>query len=120
MKKIIFAAALAMMFAIPSVNAQNCCNRCNNCETQQKQRPHKKSPAEKVENLDKRLNLTDEQAEKLEALFTDFEKEQEKMQKQHRDEMMKKREKLDKEIEMILTEEQIKVYKERRRPTPKR
>lgn len=108
------------MIAIPTVSAQNCNKRCNCCEAQQKHRHHKKSAAERVEHLNKRLNLTDEQAQKIESIFTEFDKEQEKIQDRNRDEMKKRRDKMDKEIEKVLTEEQLKIYKEKRRTAPNR
>lgn len=129
MKKLFMSAMLAIAFAT-AASAQ-CHNRCceqNKCDRRPEpceQRHHPRTPEDRVERMKKNLNLTDEQCKKMTDLFTEFDKKNEELRKKHQEEMQKRRNDLDSKIEKILTDEQLKAYKERRdcpkkRPCPRK
>lgn len=64
------------------------------------------SVEEQVSNLKKELNLTDEQTEKVTALYTEFHKKMKEAGRESRETMRSEREKLDKSVEALLTDEQ--------------
>jgi len=79
----------------------------------------RRSPEERSKQLKEQLTLTDEQTKKVTALYTESQKTvMEKMQEGMGDRdamrafMQKENEKLDKEIEKLLTKEQVPKYEE--------
>ena len=79
----------------------------------------RRSPEERSKQLKEQLTLTDEQTKKVTALYTESQKTvMEKMQEGMGDRdamrafMQKENEKLDKEIEKLLTKEQLPKYEE--------
>lgn len=73
------------------------------------------SVEEQVNRLKNELKLTDEQTKKVTALYTDFQKKQDEKSKDEqpsREQMRSEREKLNKEIESLLTDEQKKTFKQ--------
>lgn len=70
------------------------------------------SVEQKVSNLKKELNLTDEQTAKVTVLYTDFEKKVKSAGENSREQMKSEREELEKQVQALLTDEQKKTYQE--------
>lgn len=68
---------------------------------------------EQVERLKKDLKLTDEQTAKVTTLYTEFEKKMKEAGEGAREKMREERQKLNKNIEAILTDEQKAAFKTR-------
>ncbi|MGM9703565.1 MAG: Spy/CpxP family protein refolding chaperone [Prevotella sp.] len=96
MKKIVLAAAIAL-FGFGSMSAQR----------GGKQRM---TPEEQVTRMAKELNLTSDQQKKITALYTDFQKKREAAGQDSREQMRAEREKLNKNVRALLTEEQQKKF----------
>ncbi|MGN0281907.1 MAG: Spy/CpxP family protein refolding chaperone [Prevotella sp.] len=96
MKKIVLVAAIAL-FSFGSMSAQR----------GGKQRM---TPEEQVERMSKELNLTSDQKKKITALYTDFQKKREAAGQDSREQMRTEREKLNKEVNALLTDEQKKKF----------
>lgn len=96
MKKVVFMALL-LMASVVTVGAQN---RPRNGFTPE-QRIEKR-----LEQLDEKLSLTDEQKQKIKALYEDFFK----GAKSSREERMKGKKELDESVKALLTEEQKEIY----------
>lgn len=71
------------------------------------------SVEDQVKNLKKELNLTDDQTQKVTALYTDFEKKMKEAGQGSREQMRAQREKLNQQVEALLTDEQKKVFQEK-------
>lgn len=69
---------------------------------------------EQVGNLKKELNLTDEQTEKITVLYTDYRKKMQEAGEGSREKMRGEREKLDKQVEALLTDEQKTAFQKMR------
>lgn len=65
---------------------------------------------ERLSNLKKDLNLTNEQAEKISELYTAFSNKVDKSRPDARENIRDEREKLNKQIEDLLTEEQKEIF----------
>lgn len=77
-------------------------------QTADAQRPQDRkqlTPEQRVEQLDKKLNLTDEQEQKILALYEEYAK-QEITRENHKEKM----EELNKKIESVLTDEQKETF----------
>lgn len=92
MKKILFFTLVALL-GIYTADAQR--------------RGSTRTPEQIVENLDKKLNLTDEQEKLITELYTEFFKKE-----LSRDERRSEMEKLNGKIASILTDEQKKVFEQ--------
>lgn len=101
MKKILFWALVAMM-SLQNVNAQR---KGGNTRT----------PEQMVENLDKKLNLTDEQEKQITTLYTEFFK-----QDLSREERRTAMQEMEKKITDLLTDEQKKAYEQMKKERPQR
>lgn len=97
MKKLIMAMLIAV-FAGQSVSAQN--------NMRQRMSPEQRMEM-RINSLDKKLSLTDEQKTKIRELYTDFDKQQ--VSREQRKEAM---EKLNTNIKAVLTADQQKLYDE--------
>lgn len=97
MKKLIMAMLIAV-FAGQSVSAQN--------NMRQRMSPEQRMEM-RIDRLDKKLSLTDEQKTKIRELYTDFDKQ--KVSREQRREAM---EKLNTNIKAVLTADQQKLYDE--------
>lgn len=97
MKKLIMAMLIAV-FAGQSVSAQN--------NMRQRMSPEQRMEM-RIDRLDKKLSLTDEQKTKIRELYTDFDKQQ--VSREQRKEAM---EKLNTNIKAVLTADQQKLYDE--------
>lgn len=97
MKKLIMAMLIAV-FAGQSVSAQN--------NMRQRMSPEQRMEM-RIDRLDKKLSLTDEQKTKIRELYTDFDKQQ--VSREQRREAM---EKLNTNIKAVLTADQQKLYDE--------
>ncbi len=81
------------------------------------------SVGQQVENLKKELALTDEQTKEVTALYTDFQKKMQGTERGDREQMRAEREKLNKQVEAVLTDEQKKAFQnmqKQRRQGPRR
>lgn len=65
------------------------------------------------EQPEKELNLTDDQTQKVTALYTEFEKKMKEAGQGSREQMRTQREKLNQQVEALLTDEQKKVFQEK-------
>lgn len=88
MKKILFLAIIMAVMCTPSIEAQ-------------RRGGEKRTPEQVVENLDKKLNLTDEQEKQITELYKEFFN-----QKVSREERKAKMEDLNSKIVSLLTDEQ--------------
>lgn len=68
------------------------------------------SVEKRVERLKKELNLTDNQVKQVTTLYTDFQKKMQSAEKGNREQMRAEREKLNKQVEAVLTDEQKKSF----------
>lgn len=68
------------------------------------------SVEKRVERLKKELNLTDGQVKQVTTLYTDFQKKMQSAEKGNREQMRAEREKLNKQVEAVLTDEQKKSF----------
>lgn len=73
---------------------------------------HRMSVEEQVSNLKKELSLTDEQTKKVTALYTDFQNKMKEAEGDSREKMRSEREKLDKQVEALLTDDQKKAFQQ--------
>ena len=87
MKKILFLSIMAVMYS-QAIDAQ-------------RRGGEKRTPEQVVENLDKKLDLTDEQEKQITELYKDFFN-----QKLSRDERKTKMDELNSKISSLLTDEQ--------------
>ena len=87
MKKILFLAVMAVM--------------CTQTIDAQRKGGEKKTPEQMVENLDKKLDLTDEQEKQITVLYKDFFN-----QKVSREDRKAKMDELNSKISSLLTDEQ--------------
>ena len=87
MKKILFLAIMAVL--------------CSQAIDAQRRGGEKRTPEQVVENLDKKLNLKDEQEKQITELYKDFFN-----QKLSRDERKTKMDELNSKISSLLTDEQ--------------
>lgn len=101
MKKILFLALVAMLGA-QSADAQR---KGGNAQ----------KPEEMVKQLDKKLDLTDEQEKQLTALYTDFFKKD-----LPREERRTAMQELEKKVASLLTDEQKKTYEQMKKERPQR
>lgn len=101
MKKILFMA-LVVMLGVQNADAQR---KGGNIQ----------KPEEMVKQLDKKLNLTDEQEKQLTALYTDFAKKD--LSREERQTAMQE---LEKKVASLLTDEQKKVYEQMKKEHPQR
>ena len=69
------------------------------------------SVEKRVERLKKELNLTDDQVKQVTTLYTDFQKKMQSAEKGSREQMCAERDKLNKQVEAVLTDEQKKSFK---------
>lgn len=104
MKKLTIALIVAI-FAIQAVSAQE--------ETHQKMTPQQRTEM-RIKKMDERMTLTDDQKTQIRTLYADFNK-----QKHPRDQRKAAMEKLIADIEVVLTPEQQKIYKQMREEAKK-
>lgn len=97
MKKILFFA-LAVIIGAGTIAAQRS-NRGENITVEQR-----------VEEMTKQLGLTSEQQTKIKAIYTEHYGKQKQNTGKTREEMRAEREKLDKDVSAVLTDEQKKKY----------
>ncbi len=74
-----------------------------------------RTPEQIVENLDKKLNLTDEQEKQIMLLYTDFFKQE--LSREERREAMQK---LEQKITSLLNDEQKEAYQQMKKDRPRR
>lgn len=101
MKKILLCAFVAML-SMPHADAQR---KGGNVRT----------PEQIVENMDKKLNLTDEQEKQITALYADFFK-----QKLSREERRAAMQELDQKITSLLDDKQKEAYQQMKKKRPQR
>ncbi|MCM1313354.1 MAG: Spy/CpxP family protein refolding chaperone [Bacteroides sp.] len=78
---------------------------------------------QQVERMKTELSLTDEQTKQVTDLYTDFQKKMQGTERGDREQMRAEREKLEKQVEALLTDEQKTAYKKlqaERRQGPRR
>ena len=78
------------------------------------------SVEQRVEKLKKELNLTDDQVKQVTTLYTDFQKKMQSAEKGNREQMRAERDKLNKQVEAVLTDEQKKSFKKMQTQRPQR
>ena len=100
MKKILFLALVALL-GVHTADAQR--------------KGGTRTPEQIVENLDKKLNLTDEQEKQITTLYTDFFK-----QELSREERRTAMQELNKKIEALLTDEQKTAFEQMKKERPQR
>ncbi|MGM9760739.1 MAG: Spy/CpxP family protein refolding chaperone [Parabacteroides sp.] len=84
-------------------------------------RPQRMSVEEQVSSMKKELSLTDEQTEKVTALFTEFQKKREGQQgRPSREQMQADRQEMEKQLATILDEKQLQAYQAMRTQKPDR
>lgn len=76
------------------------------------------SVEQRVEKLKKELNLTDDQVKQVTTLYTDFQKKMQSAEKGNREQMRAERDKLNKQVEAVLTDEQKKSFKKMQTQRP--
>lgn len=70
------------------------------------------SVEDQVKQLKEELNLTDDQTKKVTTLYTDFEKKMKEAGEGSREQMRAEREKLNQQVEALLTDEQKKTFQQ--------
>lgn len=85
------------------------------CVMAQRKGGNPRTPEQIVENLDKKLNLTDEQEKQITALYTDFFN-----QELSREERRTAMQELDKKIVSLLTDDQKTVFEQIKKDRPQR
>lgn len=101
MKKILLYVFVAML-SVQYVDAQH-------------QRGNNRTPEQIVENLDKKLNLTDDQEKQIVALYTDFFK-----QELSREERRTAMQELEQKITSLLDDRQKEAYQQMKKERPQR
>ena len=97
MKKILFLA-LAVMIGAGTMSAQRSGGR------------QRMTVEQTVEGLTKELSLTAEQQKKITAIYTDFDNKRKQNTDMSREQMQAERDKLDKQVSALLTDEQKKKF----------
>lgn len=103
MKKILFLALVAML-GMQSADAQQ--KGGNN---------RKRTPEQIVKNLDRKLDLTEEQEKQITTLYTDFFKKE-----LSREERRTAMQEVEKKVTSLLTDEQKKTYEQMKKERPQR
>ena len=106
MKKIIIMA-LAVLWGAGTMSAQR----------DGKQRM---STENRVARMTKQLNLTEEQQQKITAIYKDFESKRKAGERLNREKMMEEMKKVDEQVNSVLTDEQKKKYEELKQARMKR
>ncbi|MCM1079336.1 MAG: Spy/CpxP family protein refolding chaperone [Bacteroidales bacterium] len=99
MKKVLLLAAVAI-FGFGCANAQRNGGR------------HRMTVEDRVNKLKTELSLTDEQTKEITTLYTEFQKKMKETTSESREQMRGEREKLDKQVEQLLTEEQKATFRQ--------
>ena len=106
MKKIIIMA-LAVLWGAGTMSAQR--------GGQQRM-----STENRVARMTKQLNLTEEQQQKITAIYKDFESKRKEGERPNREKMMEEMKKVDEQVNSVLTDEQKKIYEELKQARMKR
>ena len=106
MKKIIIMA-LAVLWGAGTMSAQR----------DGKQRM---STENRVARMTKQLNLTEEQQQKITAIYKDFESKRKEGERLNREKMMEEMKKVNEQVNSVLTDEQKKKYEELKQARMKR